>query len=168
MKIANVHRTAWLVPGLVMTVSGGLITASCAQDEPPTSATDSRREATMEMRKKSFEDKNLERVVVDNDNDTAVTGEIPDAMLAKVYAELESLTGGRRADFELQRAEQVQWSDGGMGCAERGAVYTQAPVDGYWVVLKYEGKDYDYRGNNSGYFRLCTGPLLPGRSGPRQ
>ncbi len=44
---------------------------------------------------------------------------------------------------------------------------TDAPVNGYWVVFSYQGKEYDYRGNAGGYFRRCPVPTFPSRSGPK-
>jgi hypothetical protein len=40
--------------------------------------------------------------------------------------------------------------------------YTQALVDGYWVVLSYRGQEFDYRVNDRGAFFLCEEPMPPG------
>jgi hypothetical protein len=36
-------------------------------------------------------------------------------------------------------------------------MYTQALVDGYWVVLAVGEQEYDYRASDTGYFFLCEG-----------
>ncbi len=87
----------------------------------------------------------------------AVTGEVPDDLMDKILADLEGRTGAQRAEFETLQAEAVQWNDGALGCPEPGQVYTQAIVDGFRVVLKHEGKTYDYHAAAKGFFKLCTG-----------
>ena len=39
----------------------------------------------------------------------------------------------------------------------RGVLYTQAQVDGYWVVLEVGKEHFDYRVGANGYFSLCIG-----------
>ena len=90
----------------------------------------------------------------------------PAKAAARDQAALEKLVGANRSEFELVRAEYAHWADGSMGCPEPGMNYTMAPVQGYWVVLRYAGAEFDFRGNKRGYFRHCRGPSLPGRTGP--
>jgi hypothetical protein len=165
MKKNRTIQAAYLPAGAALVLSGVLLTASCAQDEPPESAVDRRSEAAMDMRKSALEQKGLERV--DLESGTAVTGEVPEDILEKAYAALESDRGGSRDDFQMLRGEQAHWTDGSLGCPEPGATYTDAPVTGYWVVFSYQGKEYDYRGNAGGYFRRCPVPSFPSRSGPK-
>jgi hypothetical protein len=60
------------------------------------------------------------------------------------------------------RAESVVWSDGSLGCPEPGMEYTQALVNGYWVIVEAAGKKYDFRVGGGGSFRLCP----PGQGQP--
>ena len=150
---------------LVIVAGGLLVAVACAQDQAPKTGMDRGGDAAMEMRGDAAERKGMDQVAADSGS--AVTGEVPDEMLDAVYAELEKTSGGRREDFELVRAEQAQWSDGALGCPEPGATYTDAPVSGYWVVLNYQGREYDSRGNARGFFRPCRTPTMPGRSGPK-
>src|SRR5438105_6235108 len=53
------------------------------------------------------------------------------------------------------RAESVVWNDGSLGCPEPEMMYTQALVNGYWVVIDASGQNYDFRVDNRGNFRLC-------------
>ncbi len=73
-------------------------------------------------------------------------------------------TGGAKSDIKVLRAEAITWPDGSMGCPQPGQVYTQATVNGYWVILGHAGREYDYRAAASGYFVLCerTRPQRPG------
>ena len=54
----------------------------------------------------------------------------------------------------------MTWSDGSLGCPRPGQVYTQALVPGYQVVLEVEGRQYDYRATERGYYVLCELPTL--------
>jgi hypothetical protein len=93
-----------------------------------------------------------------------VTGEVPAALLDQIIADLAGRLGVPVGEIEVVRGEAVVWNDGSLGCAEPGMMYTQALVDGYWVVLEYEGQLYDYRATEGGHFRLCEVPGvgLPG------
>ncbi|MEK7327188.1 MAG: hypothetical protein AAB217_18240, partial [Chloroflexota bacterium] len=61
------------------------------------------------------------------------------------------------------RAEAVTWDDGSLGCPQPGMFYTQALVDGYWVVLQVGDVVYDYRTSGTAYFVLCEQPSIPQR-----
>ena len=52
-------------------------------------------------------------------------------------------------------ASQVTWSDGSLNCPQPGQVYTQALVDGLWVVLTDGSRIFDYRAGGDGAFRSC-------------
>jgi hypothetical protein len=53
------------------------------------------------------------------------------------------------------RAESVVWNDGSLGCPEPGMMYTQALVNGYWVVIKAGNQTYDFRVDSRGSLLLC-------------
>jgi len=55
----------------------------------------------------------------------------------------------------MVRAESAVWSDGALGCPEHGVMYTQALVNGYFVVIDAAGQNYDFRVDGRGNFRLC-------------
>jgi len=87
-----------------------------------------------------------------------VTGEVPEAVLEVLRDDLVKRVGARRSAVKVVRAEEVVFSDGSLGCAQPGQMYTQATVPGYRVVLEHEGKEYDYRAARSGFFVLCERP----------
>ena len=84
-----------------------------------------------------------------------VVGEVPPDLLAKITTDLEGRLGPGGPAIMVTRAEAVVWNDGSLGCPQPGVFYTQALVNGYWVVLEVEGQGYDYRVADSGYFFLC-------------
>lgn len=66
----------------------------------------------------------------------------------------------------LTRAEQVTWSDGSMGCAEPGQMYTQMLVPGFRVIAKTSGGELAYHTDARGHVVSCAGSSrLPGKPG---
>lgn len=93
---------------------------------------------------------------------------VPDDILTNVKADLAVRTGATVGDIEVVSAQAVTWGDGSMGCPKPGVFYTQVPVEGYWIVLRHAGKDYDYRAASRGWLVLCehtVGSGLPQPSG---
>jgi hypothetical protein len=102
-----------------------------------------------------------------------VIGEVPQDLLDLILADLSIQQQIKREDIQVIRAEQVVWSDGSLGCPKPDVLYTQAPVEGYWVVLEVGEVHFDYRVGANGYFSLCEGggglPISPPEDGtPKQ
>ena len=93
--------------------------------------------------------------VPDDDGGEAVTGEVPEDLMAQVFAAAEAETGADRSEMTVLRAESVIWSDGSLGCPEPGMMYTQATVEGYWVELSVGDRVLDYRLTADGSLKLC-------------
>ena len=167
MKSQTRIPAASLLPGLVLFLGCALTnTAADARDDPLQTVEDRSDEARRALHQEALAGKPVERP--EAEQTASVTGEIPTEMLAMIYTDLEDKTGGDRSDFDLQRGEAVRWSDGGLGCPEPGALYQQMYIDGYWVVIAYQDKEYDFRVTDRGIFRLCSGLTLPGRVIPAQ
>jgi hypothetical protein len=94
-----------------------------------------------------------------------VQGEVPQGILDPILNEAAALAKVARERLVIVRAEPVVWNDGSLGCPEPGMMYTQALVNGYWVVIDAAGQTYDFRVGPGGIFRLC--PAGHGRP-PRQ
>ena len=84
-----------------------------------------------------------------------VKGEVPQGILDRILKEAGALAKVPRDQLVIVRAEAVVWNDGSLGCPEPGMQYTQALVNGYWVVIDAAGKTYDFRVGRGGSFRLC-------------
>jgi hypothetical protein len=96
---------------------------------------------------------------------TTVTGEVPDAVMAAVQADLSTRTGKDATTATVVTAEAVEWPDGSLGCPQKGVMYIQQITPGYQVVLELDGTTYDYRVAGEGTtVRLCEG-LKPAGSG---
>ena len=84
-----------------------------------------------------------------------VTGEVPADLMNAIIEDLVKNQDLKSVDISVVRAEFVIWPDGSLGCAQPGVMYTQARVDGYWVVLKADDQEYDYRATARGQFWQC-------------
>lgn len=93
-----------------------------------------------------------------------VTGEAPVEVLARIRGDLATRTGRDTAALKPVRDESVTWSDGALGCPRFGEVYHQVPTRGYWVVFAVDGRNYDYRVDARGRFRLCENPRGSGKA----
>jgi hypothetical protein len=52
--------------------------------------------------------------------------------------------------IDLTNFELKVWSDAGLGCPQPGMNYIQVPQDGYLIVLRADGRVYNYHGGGSG------------------
>lgn len=91
---------------------------------------------------------------VPTEKNATVGSAVPDELMSEIRADLVARTGSDRG-ITITRAEAVVYNDGSLGCPEPGRMYTQALVNGYWVVLEQDGRRFDYRASGRGYFRLC-------------
>jgi hypothetical protein len=91
-----------------------------------------------------------------------VKEDVLQGILDSILSETARLAKVRREQLVIVRAESVVWNDGSLGCLEPGMMYTQALVNGYWVVIDAAGRKYDFRVGSRGKFRLCP----PGRGHP--
>ncbi len=57
---------------------------------------------------------------------------------------------------ELESAEAVTWPDSSLGCPSPGMQYTQALVDGLRVLVRVDGKRYDFRFGAGAALKLCS------------
>ena len=89
-------------------------------------------------------------------------GQVPQAILDPILKEAAALANLDREQLVIVRAESVVWNDGSLGCPKPGMMYTQALVNGYWVVIEAAGKTYDFRVGSGGSFIVCP----PGQGHP--
>jgi hypothetical protein len=84
-----------------------------------------------------------------------VQSRVPQAVLDPILNKAAALAKVGRAQLVIVRAEPVVWNDGSLGCPEPGMMYTQALINGYWVVINAAGQTYDFRVDSGGRFQLC-------------
>ena len=91
-----------------------------------------------------------------------VQAKVPQGILEPILDKAAELAEVAREQLVMVRAEPAVWNDGSLGCPEPGMMYTQALVNGYWVIIDAAGQTYDFRVDRSGRFQLCP----PGRGQP--
>jgi hypothetical protein len=91
-----------------------------------------------------------------------IVGEIPASILQAIKADLSARAGVGVTSIEVVEAKAVLWPDGSLGCPEPGMFYIQVLTEGYQVILRAVGREYDYRATQQGAFKLCEA----GGSGP--
>jgi len=82
-------------------------------------------------------------------------GDVPQEIMETLIDEVALRGGVGLGEVRIERALAVTWSDASLGCPEEDMLYTQALVDGYWVVLEAGGQTFDFRMGESGLPRLC-------------
>ncbi|WP_297735083.1 hypothetical protein [Nocardioides sp.] len=68
----------------------------------------------------------------------------PSVPVEVAVADLAARLGIDAASVEVVAEEPVTWSDGSLGCAEKGFAYTQALVEGSRITLQADGASYEY------------------------
>ena len=87
---------------------------------------------------------------------------VPKEILEPILKEAAAKARVSREQLTVVRAEPALWNDGSLGCPQQGLMYTQALVNGYWVMIKTGGQTYDFRVDSRGSFILCP----PGQGRP--
>lgn len=85
----------------------------------------------------------------------AAAGAVPADLVDEARADAAERAGVAAEEVEVVRTEDVQWSSSALGCPEEGQMYTQVITDGYWVVVRTGGEEFDYRAADGGPVRLC-------------
>lgn len=100
-----------------------------------------------------------------------IIGPLPDDLQNQLLADIAQRLGAdanARKSLTVVRAEPVTWPDGSLGCPQPGVFYTQALVEGMWVVYDVGGALFDYRVDQRGRFFLCENAVDGPRFDPNQ
>ena len=63
--------------------------------------------------------------------------------------DLAGLLGVKASQIQFVSCENTVWNDSALGFPEKGLFYMQVLIDGYRIILSYEGRDYEYHTNVS-------------------
>ena len=147
---------ALTVASLTACAGGGTPTQpSDGQDEP---SREQELERRLEVRQGAY--RKLPEMVPEEPQ-SLIVGEVPDATITAIKDDLAEKLDTSHDAIEVVMAKAVTWNDGSLGCTRPGQAYTQSIVPGYQVILEVEGRQYDYRATERGYFFLCELPTLP-------
>lgn len=91
---------------------------------------------------------------------------LPSDLLNAVLEDAGRRTGVAPAALIVTQAQAMTWNDGSLGCPEPGMFYTQALVDGYWIIVEADDQALDYRVQSNGMLRVCEGGLPRGGNRP--
>ncbi len=75
--------------------------------------------------------------------------------IRSAIADLQQRVGEKPDLVQIMRAEEATWSDSSLGCPEPGLFYAQVLSAGIWLVLSYQGQEFDYRVTDI-HGLLCT------------
>lgn len=90
------------------------------------------------------------------------TAAVPKTVRRAVVADAARRFGVAESAVVLVRAEQVTWSDGSLGCAEPGGIYTQNLVPGFLIVARTGAGELAYHTDSRSLVKSCGA----GRPGP--
>ena len=69
--------------------------------------------------------------------------------------DLATYLGVRVENIEVKSGEEVEWSDGSLGCPEKDRMYIQVITPGYLFVLEVDGQEYEYHTDLQDQVILC-------------
>lgn len=81
-----------------------------------------------------------------------------DPRVAKAKTVLSTAQGVPESSLVVVSVHNVQWNNGAMGCPQPDMSYTQAIVEGYRIVIEYDGTRYSLHGRTGGEPFVCTSP----------
>jgi hypothetical protein len=83
------------------------------------------------------------------------TGPDLDASVAAARSNLAERLEIEEAEINVVDARRVTWRDGAMGCPEPDMMYTQALVEGFYIVLEANGERHAYHAGRDGRPFFC-------------
>jgi hypothetical protein len=93
----------------------------------------------------------------------AVLGPAASAMAAMARTALASSLGIDANNVSIVSAEEVQWSDGSLGCPQPGMMYPQVITPGFKITLEASGKSYTYHTDTRQHVIRCDNPSPRGQ-----
>ncbi len=78
-----------------------------------------------------------------------------DFLIQQAVADLSQRLSIAPESIQVLEARSVTWPDGSLGCPQPGMQYIQVLVDGAYILLHAEGKDYPYHSGGSRAPFLC-------------
>lgn len=139
----------------------GLTLAAC-QGEAPEDTASSGAEASepAEANEQSAADATeSEQAQTGNEGTTMHRGN-PDRMnleeaIEAARQELAGRSGVEAEQLVIVEARATTWPNGALGCPEEGMMYTQALVDGFYIVLSDGEEEYAYHAGRNGKPFFC-------------
>ncbi|RFF30237.1 hypothetical protein DZC52_09160 [Wenzhouxiangella sediminis] len=95
-----------------------------------------------------------------SDEGKKMTQDTPDRMALEEAVEaaredLSERTGRALDEISVVRAQEVTWANGALGCPEEGMMYTQALVEGFYILLADADGEHAYHSGRDGQPFFC-------------
>ncbi len=132
---------------------------ACTTNESPSAQTDNSQERQNNAglkESKTMPTKKTPTLSEDRASD-AEASVVPGEIMRELVSAVAKDAGVNSGDVVLERAQRSTFSDGSLDCPEPGMAYNQVIVEGYWVVFRAAGEEYDMRVTNRGKFTRCQG-----------
>lgn len=81
--------------------------------------------------------------------------------VAESMTDLSNRLGIQPDQINLVSEKMVTWRNGSLGCPREGMMYTQALVEGTLIVLRVDGKAYQYHSGKGRPPFYCEHPEQP-------
>ena len=91
----------------------------------------------------------------------AESGSKSSQQVLEAIQELSGRVGVPAGGIKIITEKNVTWRDGSLGCPKEGMMYTQALVEGTLIVLRVEGRDYQYHSGQGRALFYCENPVSP-------
>jgi hypothetical protein len=88
------------------------------------------------------------------------TGDVSPAIQAAI-TDLAGRVAVDPTEITVVEIREVRWSDGSLGCPQRGVSYTQQIVSGQLVVLAVDDRRYEYHSGPNRPLFFCADPRPP-------
>ena len=75
--------------------------------------------------------------------------------------DLSGRLGIPSGEVQAVSEKRVTWRDGSLGCPKEGMMYTQSLIEGTLIVLRVEGRDYQYHSGQGRAPFYCENPVSP-------
>jgi hypothetical protein len=79
-------------------------------------------------------------------------------VVERSIADLAEREGVEESEITIVAVEEVTWSDGSLGCAKPGRMYTQALVEGQRITLRIGDQDFAYHAAAGKDATYCARP----------
>jgi hypothetical protein len=83
-----------------------------------------------------------------------------DAIIVRAKEDLAKRQSAPLDAINTLSTAEVTWRDTSMGCGKPTELHAKLDIEGYRIILGYQGQRFDYRAREDGSLRLCTASSL--------
>ena len=153
-----------------LVLAAGLLVAGCGSqtETPPGSApsTTSPQEFELSDPSNPPDDDGASVAPIAPDAGALPLGLVPEALTQRAEVQAAVTDLAQRKDVPVEEVTiaghaNVTWSDGSIGCPQKGMQYTMALVPGEQLILQVDGTYVSYHKGKAATFSYCANPTPP-------